>query len=92
MPMSTILFDEFYETIEGLDRNRQIIEAIKAGQLFDYICKYGYMFKNHELIDVIKELDSAIYVVLLYNDKKALNEIREETFENLCQRWFIEEE
>ena len=43
------------------DRMKEYIEALRNGNSYDYICQHGHEFTKEELIDIIKELDYAIY-------------------------------
>ena len=88
MTEKRISITEFCETIKHLETQRQIIEAIKAGMLFDYIANYGHDFTKHELIDIIKGLDYAIYSV----DELTKNQICKTAIESLSERWSLNEE
>ena len=51
------------EEYEIIAQNRMMayIEALRNGNSYDYICQHGHEFTKDELIDIIKELDYAIY-------------------------------
>ena len=51
---------EEYEIIAS-NRMKAYIEALRNGNSYNYICEHGYEFTKDELIDIIKELDYAIY-------------------------------
>ena len=51
---------EAYEII-AQNRMKGYIEALRNGNSYNYICEHGYEFTKDELIDIIKELDYAIY-------------------------------
>ena len=51
---------EEYEII-AQDRMKAYIEALRNRNSYDYICQHGHEFTKDELIDIIKELDYAIY-------------------------------
>ena len=51
---------EEYEIIAN-ERMKGYIEALQNGNSYDYICQHGHEFTKDELIDIIKELDYAIY-------------------------------
>ena len=51
---------EAYEII-AQNRMKGYIEALRNRNSYNYICEHGYEFTKDELIDIIKELDYAIY-------------------------------
>ena len=57
-----------YEIIAE-DRKKAYIEALRNGNSYDYICQHGHEFTKYELIDIIKELDYAIYSEAKYATK-----------------------
>jgi hypothetical protein len=51
---------EEYEII-AQNRMKAYLQALRNGNSYDYICNHGHEFTKDELIDIIKELDYAIY-------------------------------
>ena len=51
---------EEYEII-AQNRMAAYLEALRNGNSYDFICQHGHEFTKEELIDIIKELDYAIY-------------------------------
>ena len=44
-----------------MDKMNQYIEALKNGKGYDWIANHGHELNKYELIDIVKELDYAIY-------------------------------
>lgn len=46
------------------DRHEELVKACKEGHLYDFIASEGHQFNKQELIEIIKNLDYAIYQYL----------------------------
>ena len=66
------------------------VKALRSGNGYDYICQHGHEFTKDELIDIIKELDYAIYSEAKYAIKAS--EIYEAAATNIEDFMEFEEE
>ena len=72
-----------------MDYMKEYIEALKNGKGYDWISEKGHSLNKYELIDIIKELDYAIYDRLDKFDQKDIYNSAAEELENL---YYCEEE
>lgn len=72
-----------------MDNMKQYIEALKNGNGFDWIANYGFRLDKYELIDIIKELDYAIYDNL---DECDMNQVYKAASDELTERLEDDEE
>jgi hypothetical protein len=66
-----------------MDKMNQYIEVLKNGKGFDWIATHGHSLNKYELIDIIKELEYAIYDRLYDFDAKDVYDAAAEELENL---------
>lgn len=66
---------------------RRMIEALKEGRAYDYICNNGHEMTKGELIDIIKEYDYAINIMnrIGNSPQHIYNSIAEELEENYAE-------
>lgn len=67
-----------------LDR-KEILEKIKTDGLYETVANYYYLISKNDLVDILKELDFAIYQ---YSHKKDIyDKVLKECIENLTGEW-----
>ena len=66
-----------------MDRIKEYIEDLKKGKGFDWIASHGHDLNKYELIDIVKELEYAIYDNTLDFEAKAIYESAAEELLNL---------
>lgn len=72
-----------------MDKINEYIEALRNGKGFDWICNHGNELNKYELIDIVKELDYAIYDNLYDFDQK---EVYEAAADELNDMYYYDEE
>ena len=72
-----------------MDRIKNYIEELKKGKGYDWISNYGHELSKYELIDIVKELEYAIYDNLYSFEAK---EIYDAAAEELMNSYYDEEE
>ena len=66
-----------------MDRIKEYIEDLKKGKGVDWIASHGHDLNKYELIDIVKELEYAIYDNTLDFEAKAIYESAAEELLNL---------
>ena len=66
-----------------MDNMKEYIDSLKKGKGFDWIAKHGHYLNKYELIDIVKELEYAIYDNTLDFEAKAIYESAAEELLNL---------
>ena len=71
-----------YEEFIEKEEKQEIVDAIKEGQLYDYICSYSYRIEETTLIELLLEC-----IAIVDSEKK-----QEELIENLKEykSWEVE--
>lgn len=72
-----------------MDGMKEYIEELKKGKGFDWIAYHGHELSKYELIDIVKELEYAIYDNLYSFEAK---EIYDAAAEELMNSYYDEEE
>ena len=72
-----------------MDGMKEYIEELKKGKGFDWIACHGHELSKYELIDIVKELEYAIYDNLYSFEAK---EIYDAAAEELMNSYYDEEE
>ena len=72
-----------------MDRMKNYIEELKKGKGYDWISNNGHELSKYELIDIVKELEYAIYDNLYSFEAK---EIYDAAAEELMNSYYDEEE
>ena len=71
-----------------MDNMKEYIDSLKNGKGFDWIAKHGHYLNKYELIDIVKELEYAIYDCL---DSSETNSVYESAAEELLNLYCDEE-
>ena len=68
-----------------MDGMKEYIEELKKGKGFDWIACHGHELNKYELIDIVKELEYAIYDNLYsFEAKEIYDAAAEELFNYYC--------
>lgn len=68
-----------------MDYMKDYIKALRENKSYDWITNYGHNLSKYELIDIIKELDYAIYYQLCESDRKYIYTAAAEELEALYE-------
>lgn len=81
---------EYKEMVKAIvERENALLKAIEEDKLYDYITNEGYKWEKDKLIEIIIELDYAIYRCCLKEERE---DIRKELIENLKDKGYGEED